>query len=358
MISVLRKDAEEFEKQVLTNSVAMNPKEILVKIKSGNEGAADKVYYSDIASTSLQKETFKYDEKIKIDDKDVEIGIELNVFSKKELNYLIPDKIEYSADKRDALVEGNEVKDGYEIRIDFKFLEYDKVSKEKCEDDKSCVNKNVALSLYIKDKDLDAVFKYLGLNQEILLKNVPWYSQFDEQINSAKGTGNVKKCDWCSDPKGKCNNCCKSTCAYILQQAGVTYTDVNRLNAAELIDKTNINSGFTAPNYQTCIERIYNNLKNKKPVIIGVNRSLKTSTTNNFNPASHHYVVIIGSGYDKIEKKYCFYFHEVGTTRSAVGDGTSKLNVLFLDESTHLITGICPYNNNDTYTITEVIDNL
>lgn len=90
-------------------------------------------------------------------------------------------------------------------------------------------------------------------------------------------------------------------------------------------------------------------MANKKPTIVGVNQDGGTDSDNN-NPATEHYVVVVGSGVDFVGRTY-YRFFDPGTSRSAAG--TSPENKLFLDLGNNNLSGYSEYNE-ASYTVTEV----
>lgn len=217
---------------------------------------------------------------------------------------------------------------------------------------------SIRVEIIVKSEDAVGLEDYLYPNDDILLSNVDWVDQTNSVINDVKnnnGYGNCTYCaSWstCKNIKNKCcNTCCRVTCQYIVRSSGATPLTISNnvcvLNGGQL---TVINS----QNY-AIIDR---KLEKGQPVIVGVNISNQDPSSNN-NSATNHFIVIIGRHYDKNENK-SYYFHEVGTTHSNIGDGRNKNNILTFDKDNNMFKGEKPYMNNDgsiVYTITEIYNN-
>ena len=104
----------------------------------------------------------------------------------------------------------------------------------------------------------------------------------------------------------------------------------------------------TQPAAKQGVATINSYLEAGKPIIVGVNRDGGTEE-GNLNPASQHYVVIVGESADQNGQYYTFY--DPGTSREAAG--TSALNRLYLNPVDNTLSGTSVYNG-ATYTVTEV----
>lgn len=90
-----------------------------------------------------------------------------------------------------------------------------------------------------------------------------------------------------------------------------------------------------------------------KPVVIGVHYN-RTDNTYNTNPATRHFLVVVGKGYDDTKKVNYFRFYEVGTgITNEESRGKNENNRLFVDKEKRTISGKRGYDNR-FYTITEI----
>ncbi len=220
-------------------------------------------------------------------------------------------------------------------------------------------------------------FPYVKLSAD----NVTWVAQNDIVM---KGTG----CHWCSSLTTKCcdgdaalvkcakdstkkeccppdgtnkpdyNNCCCYTCNYILSLTGHSTSRSNAIDITTLANESakdyNTLNYAIDKDFQKAKNYIDESLLNKVPVIVGVHLN-SDKASGNSNSATYHFVVIVGREYESNQKLYYYYFYEVGTSNPKYG--TSSNNKLFIYEDQRKISGTSEYNNNITYTITEVRTN-
>ncbi len=123
------------------------------------------------------------------------------------------------------------------------------------------------------------------------------------------------------------------------------YSPTSQINTATLDSSGKIKVG---PNAAKGVATINQYLRDGIPIIVGVNRGTGGSQSSNLNPASEHFVIINGSGYDSKGKYYTFL--DPGTKWSE--KGASPNNKLYLGRDNSL-SGTTAYNNAH-YLVTEV----
>lgn len=94
------------------------------------------------------------------------------------------------------------------------------------------------------------------------------------------------------------------------------------------------------------------NKKGGKPVLIGVHYNLGEEPYNH-NKATYHYVVIVGKGYDRQERKHYYRYYEVGTSDRTVA--LSESNKLYVDQESRKLAGTRARNK--YYQVTEIRKN-
>jgi hypothetical protein len=246
------------------------------------------------------------------------------------------------------------IKDGTKyVRYQFHELKYSEKPFELPQ-----LTENVLFHFLVLESEAADFEEYLYPKDDIILANVEWYDQTNSLIDGVKNTSGYGNCTYCSswstckkELKNKCcNTCCRVACQYIVRTSGATIGTSSNVCILAGDQLTVENS----QNYSI----IDKNLKKGFPVIVGVNISNEDASTNN-NSATNHYIVIIGRHYDNTGNK-SYYFHEVGTTHSNIGDGRNKNNILTFDKNDNLFKGEKPYLNDDgsiIYTITEIYSN-
>lgn len=102
------------------------------------------------------------------------------------------------------------------------------------------------------------------------------------------------------------------------------------------------------PGYQQGLSIINSFLKQKKPIIVGINRKFGKNFNN--DDTTDHFVVIVASGSDK--KGFYYRFFDPGTKH--IEKGTNEMNRMYLDKATGLFIGTSAYNaaKGVTYTLT------
>jgi len=207
-------------------------------------------------------------------------------------------------------------------------------------------------------------------SKEIYLENVQWFSQFNSIFEEPCGCWPTKDCN---GNEIKSNQCCNRAARKIMESAGININNLIRQTIAKRIDgncpkvcdhtKSHELYNDDKEVFQQAISKIDSSLKNKLPIMIGVqhpyfNTSNKTwyyrcgSSFN--NPRyTNHFMVIVGKGKDS--KGEFYYYYEVATNDRSIG--TSKENKLWINKKNNLIQGNIfkqsyPYDN--YYKITQI----
>jgi len=142
------------------------------------------------------------------------------------------------------------------------------------------------------------------------------------------------------------NVACAKTCKLILSNAG--YASGDRVDIATYDAVKNL---IRKPTWQQGMDLIHANFNKDMPFIIGVNRGKVNE--GNSNPATMHFVIMIGRKYDALKEHYVYRFADVGTHHEDYG--MSEQNTLELSPN-GLIKGGTAYmpTMKGLYTITEV----
>ncbi|MEQ9378785.1 MAG: hypothetical protein RIG68_26590 [Imperialibacter sp.] len=188
---------------------------------------------------------------------------------------------------------------------------------------------------------------YLLIEREILIEGISWRNQSDSYF---------KERSCYNTSMG--NACCMQASLTIVQQFGVT-TDVSRrTNIAEFVSpETDYVSLRPTANFEAQVEylnlAIKPNKQGGKPVLVGVHYNKNKKPYNGSNPATYHFIVIVGKGYDKSARKHYFRFYDVGEPDDE--KATSSNNKLFIEKNQRMLRGEF---DGKTYTVTEVRENL
>jgi hypothetical protein len=216
------------------------------------------------------------------------------------------------------------------------------------------------------DTHLEAWMKYIGVmeepvEEEFILNNVTWVSQFDKSL--------FEKCTGCW---GK--SCCRRAAEYMLGNTNMANcTDSTIAESApymatsgHIITASFSNNSTTYTkdsynsaklNYDTAITQdvvgyVKNKLQSNRPVLIGVHYTNGSSVPpNNANRATRHFMVIVGYRKEKNGNEY-FLFYDPGRTTERQSSATSPNNKLIINRQQGSIQG--SYDDK-TYTITEII---
>ena len=197
--------------------------------------------------------------------------------------------------------------------------------------------------VYVKATQMELFESYLLIAQEVLVEGITWRSQFDSYFKGRT----------CYPSKA----CCMQASLEIIKQFNVTTSSVHRTNIATLVaPETDYNTLIPTAEFEAQVEYIDSSIKpNKqggKPILVGVHYNKGKKPYNVSNPATYHFVVIVGRGYDKEKRKHYYRFYEVGTSDKILATGES--NKLYIDNSSRFIRGAY---EGKTYTITEVRKN-
>jgi hypothetical protein len=199
--------------------------------------------------------------------------------------------------------------------------------------------------------------KYVGVmeeatEQEILLNNVTWVSQFDESL-----FGN----ETCWQ-----NSCCNLAANKILENSGASTNRnqqiiISQSSSLDCSDLTGKPSEF-----ESAIRIIDKSIfEHKLPIMIGVQHPYyqqnkwENKCSGNIPNITNHYIVIVGKKYDSSQKQYYYLFYDVGT--SNLNDGKNSGNRLYINHSSNLIKGKTTYMtqySGDYYMVTEVRKNI
>jgi hypothetical protein len=185
--------------------------------------------------------------------------------------------------------------------------------------------------------------------EEIYLSDVPWISQYD----------NYFKNETCYPDDA----CCNKAANKILEDYNTSTQRGNQVIIAQS-SSSDCSSITATSNYQQGIDIIDKSLKEHKlPIMVGVHHPNFDKIENvwidkcsgNTPSITNHYIVIVGTGFDKTKNKKYYLFYEVGTNWP--DKGKSKENKLYI-ESNNLIVGETKYvDKTGYYTITEVRKN-
>jgi hypothetical protein len=203
--------------------------------------------------------------------------------------------------------------------------------------------------MYVLEDQIELFESYLLIAEEVLLTGINWRNQGDQYFNN-------DNYPCYNSPNG--NVCCMQASLTVLEQFGVT-TNVNEhTNIAEFVNPDiDYSSLKSTSNFESQLEYLHSTIKSNKeggqPVLVGVHYNRGTEPYNESNPATYHFIVLVGKGYDKEIRKYYFRFYDVGEADDEVA--LSDKNRLYVDENLRMIKGSIDGKN---YTITEVRQNI
>ena len=157
----------------------------------------------------------------------------------------------------------------------------------------------------------------------------------------------IKPSDFIGQGSRQCLDACRDIVAATTGvPANLAAQNVGHINMAFEVNKQYV----PAPQAAHGIETINKFLEAGKPIVVGVSKWTGGKPYNTSNPATEHFVVIVGRGEDKNGKFYLFY--DVGTQRPTLG--TSRDNKLYLLQN-RLLAGRTQYaTSTPNYTLTEV----
>ncbi len=182
--------------------------------------------------------------------------------------------------------------------------------------------------------------------EEIYLNNVTWVGQYNESY--------FKNCSCWQ------YQCCNKSSNKILELAGTSTDRTQQIWVLTISDDNcevlkGIKSKFVEMKH--IIDKSL--FIHKLPIIVGVNHPYKGvyKCSGNIPKSTNHYVVIVGKGFDKKQKKSFYYFYEVGTKIKA--NGISKDNKLYIDNLLNIIVGnpSTKTTHKEYYRVTEVRKN-
>ena len=167
---------------------------------------------------------------------------------------------------------------------------------------------------------------------------IRWSSQFRPDVPDINRDGKITEAD---------NNvACGWTCKQILKESGFNPPDSSGKVDAVVYGKDK--ALVKAPTWQEAVDTLHANCDAHAPTIVGVNRG--AMNVGNLNPATNHYVVIVGRRYNIITGKYEYPFYDVGTHHQELGTHASQFFAL---DGRGIWSGASRYAN-AIYTITEV----
>ena len=173
--------------------------------------------------------------------------------------------------------------------------------------------------------------------ENILLSDVGWYSQFDDQIGCSGG------------------GCCWYACNYIYNKMTGKIASQNDANNIAVLSSPDNYFDLTATsNFDVKLKYLENQIvENGSPVVIGVHY-YKSDKPYNENDATRHFLVVVGKGYDVTKKQNFFQYYEVGTgIQYEYTRGRNEGNKLYVDKENRKISGYRGYDDR-FYTVTEI----
>jgi hypothetical protein len=201
--------------------------------------------------------------------------------------------------------------------------------------------------IYVLETQIELFESYLLITEDVLITGINWRSQVDSYFEN----------EGCYDTNDG-NVCCRKACDVIIEQFGVQTNRSHSIDIAVLTSPdTDYNSLSVTDDFESGLKYLKSTIKPNqqggKPVLVGVhyNRGKKPF---NINKATYHFIVIVGKGYDRKERKHYFRFYDVNTSNRS--EATSESNKLYIEETQHLIRGA--RGSGRTYTITEVRKNF
>jgi hypothetical protein len=209
---------------------------------------------------------------------------------------------------------------------------------------------SIRVEIKVKSSDIGSFESYIYGFDEINIEEVKWVSQFDIKIRDYTPKDG-STCTFCT-PAPCSNYCCNKTCKYILDQFGVTPS--NEVCIAELAIPDDYYNIVSTSSFETGLSILENAIKPKNkggsPIMVGVYyKPDKAIDYINRCPASLHYFVLVGKGYDPIKNQNYYRFFDPG--RSEESDGANPENRLYVDPNSKTISGTY---NGKKYTVVEI----
>jgi muramidase (phage lysozyme) len=179
--------------------------------------------------------------------------------------------------------------------------------------------------------------KYCQEDHYDLTDQIKWQTQFDSKWGDEKAQ----------------NVACKKTCDDILNKAGLASTSKNEEDKFQtaLENKDHNLIIVDVPVAKQAVEYINEQLKNRKPIQVGVDHALNYKGGRLNEGTTDHFIVIIGKGCDN--GKTYFRFYDVATRYK--DKGANKNNKLFLGND-YSLKGTTVYNG-QTYIVSQVRKN-
>jgi hypothetical protein len=171
-----------------------------------------------------------------------------------------------------------------------------------------------------------------------LTNKVAFQTQMSNAVGDVNGDKKITTADWYI-------GCCSAS------KLMVTNLGYKVPNAGGRVDAVVYGLEDTlqkAKTWQDAVDLLHKNCDEGKPTVVGVNRS--TKRVKNGNPATNHFVVIVGRKYNEKTGKYEYRFYDPGTSHANLG---MHPNQFFTLGVTGLWEGMSAYAKLK-YTITEV----
>lgn len=113
-----------------------------------------------------------------------------------------------------------------------------------------------------------------------------------------------------------------------------------RTNIAEFISpETDYVSLRSTSNFESQIEYLNSTVKPNnqggKPVLVGEHYKRDKKPYNESNPATYHFIVIVGKGYDRSARKYYYRFYDVGEPDDS--KAMNENDKLFIEEDQRML---------------------
>lgn len=113
------------------------------------------------------------------------------------------------------------------------------------------------------------------------------------------------------------------------------------------------NAADVKSNYTKALACIDRHLKDNRPIIIGVNHSLKQGRNEG---ATDHFMLITGKGYDAVKGQYYYTYTDPGRSMAVNGCDT-KENRLYYDSGTNEFYDLEAGSKNSRFDVTQVRPN-
>jgi len=202
-------------------------------------------------------------------------------------------------------------------------------------------------------------------------KNIQWFSQFNTIFEEPCGCWPINDCN---GTEIKSNQCCNRAARKIMESVGISTSNLTvqtivKRRDGSCPDKCDHSKPHQLYNddkevFQQAITNIDYSLKNKLPVMIGVQHPYQSKTANaewyykcgsksNIPRYTNHFMVIVGKGRDSLGEFYWFF--EVAAYNQSIG--ASRENKLRIDFQNNLIQGRVAkqkYPNDNYYIVTQI----